>query len=74
MTSVVVHYGELALKGRNRPWFITTLVKTIRHALADLDVLGEVHLAHAAFADQLDDAVAIVDDAADHVAGRGLDP
>jgi thiamine biosynthesis protein ThiI len=40
MTSVVVHYGELALKGRNRPWFITTLVKTIRHALADLDVMS----------------------------------
>ena len=40
MTSVVVHYGELALKGRNRPWFITTLVRTIRHALADLDVVS----------------------------------
>ena len=25
MTSVVIHYGELALKGRNRPWFITML-------------------------------------------------
>jgi thiamine biosynthesis protein ThiI len=40
MTSVVVHYGELALKGRNRPWFITTLVKTIRSALVDLDVVS----------------------------------
>ena len=37
--SVVVHYGELALKGRNRPWFINTLVRSIRVALADLDVL-----------------------------------
>jgi tRNA uracil 4-sulfurtransferase len=36
--SVVVHYGELALKGRNRPWFITTLVRSIRAALRDLDV------------------------------------
>jgi thiamine biosynthesis protein ThiI len=34
---VVVHYGELALKGRNRPWFINTLVRSIRAALADLD-------------------------------------
>jgi thiamine biosynthesis protein ThiI len=40
MTSVVVHYGELALKGRNRPWFITTLVKAIRYVLADLDVMS----------------------------------
>jgi thiamine biosynthesis protein ThiI len=38
MSSVVVHYGELALKGRNRPWFINTLVRTIRAALKDLDV------------------------------------
>ena len=39
MTSVVVHYGEIALKGRNRPWFITTLVRSIRTLLADLDVV-----------------------------------
>jgi len=38
MSSVLVHYGELALKGRNRPWFINTLVRTIRRALQDLDV------------------------------------
>ena len=38
MSSVVVHYGELALKGRNRPWFLTTLVKSIRSALRGLDV------------------------------------
>jgi thiamine biosynthesis protein ThiI len=39
MSSVVVHYGELALKGRNRPWFIHTLVRTIRRALADQDIV-----------------------------------
>ena len=39
MSSVVVHYAELALKGRNRPWFINTLVRSIREALADLDVI-----------------------------------
>jgi tRNA uracil 4-sulfurtransferase len=38
MYSVVVHYGELALKGRNRPWFIHTLVRSIRSALAGLSV------------------------------------
>jgi len=39
MSSVVIHYGELALKGRNRPWFINTLVRTIRAALTGLDVV-----------------------------------
>ena len=39
MTSVVIHYGEIALKGRNRPWFITMLVRSIRTVLADLDVV-----------------------------------
>jgi thiamine biosynthesis protein ThiI len=38
MTSVIVHYQELGLKGRNRPWFINTLVRTIRAALKDLGV------------------------------------
>jgi thiamine biosynthesis protein ThiI len=40
MSSVIIHYQELALKGRNRPWFITALVRVIRAALADLDILG----------------------------------
>ena len=39
MDSVVVHYAELALKGRNRPWFLTTLVRSLRRALADLPVV-----------------------------------
>lgn len=39
MTSVIVHYQELALKGRNRPWFIHTLVRNLRAVLADLDVI-----------------------------------
>jgi len=38
MTSVVVHYKELALKGRNRPWFVHQLVRHLRMRLADLDV------------------------------------
>ena len=37
--SVIVHYGELALKGRNRPWFTSVLVRTIRRALRGLDVV-----------------------------------
>jgi thiamine biosynthesis protein ThiI len=38
MTSVVVHYKELALKGRNRPWFIQLLVRNLRTALRGLSV------------------------------------
>ena len=39
MSSVVVHYQELALKGKNRPWFIARLVRNIRGALSGLDVV-----------------------------------
>jgi tRNA uracil 4-sulfurtransferase len=38
MNSVVVHYKELALKGRNRPWFIQLLVRNLRWAVADFDI------------------------------------
>ena len=38
MTSIVVHYQEIALKGNNRPWFIARLVRNLRHATADLGV------------------------------------
>jgi tRNA uracil 4-sulfurtransferase len=38
MESVIVHYQEIALKGRNRPYFIGRLVRNLREATADLDV------------------------------------
>ena len=38
MKSIILHYQEIALKGRNRPWFIARLVRNIREATADLDV------------------------------------
>ena len=38
MNSIVVHYQELALKGKNRPWFLGRLVRNMRSALADQDV------------------------------------
>jgi thiamine biosynthesis protein ThiI len=38
MESVIVHYQEIALKGRNRPWFIDRLTGGLRDATADLDV------------------------------------
>jgi len=40
LPSVVVHYQEIALKGRNRPWFLGRLVRNLRRALSDLDVAG----------------------------------
>lgn len=47
---VIVHYGELALKGKNRPWFINTLLRSMKVALADLGfrrarfVLGRIEV------------------------------
>jgi thiamine biosynthesis protein ThiI len=38
MNSIVVHYKELALKGKNRPWFIRILVRNLKGALAGLHV------------------------------------
>jgi thiamine biosynthesis protein ThiI len=38
MTSVIVHYQEIALKGKNRPWFVARLVRNLREITADLDV------------------------------------
>src|SRR5687768_3528915 len=38
MRSIVVHYQEIALKGKNRPWFMGRLVRNLRHAVSDLDV------------------------------------
>src|SRR3954449_5127466 len=38
MTSIVIHYKELALKGKNRPWFIQLLVRNLKTALAGLHI------------------------------------
>ena len=38
MTSIVVHYQEIALKGKNRPWFLARLVRNLRQAVSDLEV------------------------------------
>lgn len=38
MKSVIVHYQEIALKGKNRPWFVARLVRNLREAVSDLDV------------------------------------
>ncbi len=40
MNSIVVHYKELALKGRNRPWFVNILVRNLRVALSGLDIVA----------------------------------
>jgi thiamine biosynthesis protein ThiI len=38
MTSIVLHYKELALKGKNRPWFVQVLIRNIKTALAGLNI------------------------------------
>jgi thiamine biosynthesis protein ThiI len=38
MTSVLVHYSEVALKGKNRTWFVGRLVRHIHGALAGLHI------------------------------------
>lgn len=40
MNSIVVHYKELALKGRNRPWFVNTLVRNLKVSLSGLDIVA----------------------------------
>ena len=32
MTSIIVHYQEIALKGNNRPWFVARLARNLRTA------------------------------------------
>jgi thiamine biosynthesis protein ThiI len=64
MTRIVVHYKELALKGRNRPWFIQLLVRNLRTALAGMPVravrsiMGRIEIDLAAASDsQISNAV-----------------
>ena len=57
MPSVIVHYQEIALKGRNRPWFVERLLANIRAAMAGLDgvkvraLMGRIELQHASHND-----------------------
>jgi tRNA uracil 4-sulfurtransferase len=62
MKSLIVHYQEIALKGKNRPWFVTRLVHNLRAATRGvgvrevralmgrievaLDDTAELHLVH----------------------------
>ena len=40
MKSIVVHYQEIALKGKNRPWFVARLVRNLKEATKDLGLKG----------------------------------
>ena len=57
MPSVIVHYQEIALKGRNRPWFVERLLTNIRAAMTGLDgvkvraLMGRIELKHASLDD-----------------------
>ena len=41
MTSIVLHYKELALKGKNRPWFVQVLIRNIKTALTGFNITSE---------------------------------
>jgi tRNA uracil 4-sulfurtransferase len=38
MPSVIAHYQEIALKGKNRPWFLQRLLRNLRGVLDDFDI------------------------------------
>ena len=38
MQRIVLHYQEIALKGRNRPWFVSRLVRNLKDVTAGLGV------------------------------------
>ncbi|CAN5821745.1 tRNA 4-thiouridine(8) synthase ThiI [soil metagenome] len=38
MKSIILHYQEIALKGNNRPWFVTRLARNLRLATKDTGV------------------------------------
>jgi thiamine biosynthesis protein ThiI len=38
MTSILVHYQEIALKGNNRPWFVSRLARNLRMATKGVGV------------------------------------
>lgn len=38
MPTAIAHYQEIALKGRNRPWFLRRLVRNVRQQLVGLSV------------------------------------
>jgi thiamine biosynthesis protein ThiI len=80
MTSVVVHFKELALKGRNRPWFVQRLIQNLRRALQGVpvesvrSVMGrvEIELGAGANWDEVRDRVGRVFGIANFsIAGRG---
>src|SRR5258705_966789 len=68
MKSVIIHYQEIALKGKNRPWFVARLVRNIREATRGMDVAQvrvlqgriEVVLGPAASWDAVRERVALV--------------
>lgn len=57
MPSVIAHYQEIALKGRNRPWFVERLITNIRTAMTGVDgvkvraLMGRIELQHASDVD-----------------------
>lgn len=64
MRSIVIHYNEIALKGRNRPYFMSRLVRNLREATAGAGV-SFVRVLNGRFELELDPSADI-----DEVRGR----
>src|SRR6187402_154711 len=68
VTCILAHYSEVALKGKNRPWFVGRLVRHLHKALAGLSVreirtpMGriEIVLGREATADEIRERMARV--------------
>src|ERR671930_419761 len=56
MKSVIVHYQEIALKGKNRPWFIARLVRdrlALVFGIGNFSRAGRARLDVEAIADEI---------------------
>src|SRR6476620_1069456 len=58
MPSLVIHYKELALKGKNRPWFVQVLIRNLKTALKGLgittvkSVMGRIEIEYSEGSDK----------------------
>ncbi|MEO6213115.1 MAG: tRNA uracil 4-sulfurtransferase ThiI [Vicinamibacterales bacterium] len=70
MKSIILHYQEIALKGNNRPWFVSRLARNLRLATKDVGV-REVRVLMGRFQLLLDETAdwSAVRDRVSHVFG-----
>src|SRR5262249_61257237 len=68
---VVMHYGEVSIKGKNRPIFLRRLVRNVQQALSDLgDIAVEMLSGRLLVAVPLDVPWAILEERLHSIFGR----